>query len=118
MRTGSDAPPWNLLLRAGGEAVLPAGMRLADERRPSRCCYVMMDGTATVEVAGNRLGELGAGAFIGQVDARGYPLPARGLTLRLATPARVLVIEPERLAALIETDPAAADAWRQLRSWS
>ena len=60
----------------------------------------------------NRLRELGAGSFVGLVDADGRPLPLSGLTVQLATHSRVLVIDARRLAVLIDSDPAAAAAWQ------
>jgi hypothetical protein len=84
------------------------------EARPGRRCFVLIEGSATVEAAGNRLRELGAGAFVGVVDANGRPLPLSGLTVQLATHSRVLVIDARRLAVLIDSDPAAAAAWRNL----
>jgi CRP-like cAMP-binding protein len=98
----------------GDEAVLPPGTRLADEGRPGRQCFLLLEGTAVVEAAGNRLRELGAGAFVGSVDEAGRPQPPAGLTVRLLTSSRVLVIDSDRLAVLIASDPAAAAAWRQM----
>ena len=109
-----EPPPWALLELAGDEAILPAGIRLADEARPGRQCFVLIEGTATVESAGSQLRELGAGAFVGLVDQGGRPLPPEGLTVQLATRSRVLVIDAERLAGLIDSDPEAAAAWRQM----
>lgn len=105
---------WELLKPACDEAVLPAGIKLADETRAGRQCFMLLEGTATVEAAGNRLRELGAGAFVGHVGQGGRPLPPSGLTVQLATRARVLVIDARRLAELVDSDPAAAGAWRQL----
>ena len=110
-----QAQPWQPLERAGDEAVLPAGTRLADEARACRQCFVLIDGTAAVEAAGQRVRDLGAGAFVGSVDPAGRPAPPGGLTVRLLTRSRVLVIDAMRLAALIDSDPAAAAAWRGLR---
>jgi CRP-like cAMP-binding protein len=107
-------PSWAMLELAGDEAILPPGIRLADEGRPGRQCFVLIEGTATVEAAGTRLRELGAGAFVGLVGDDGRPLPPSGLTVQLATPARVLVIDARRLAALVDSDPAAAAAWHRL----
>jgi hypothetical protein len=118
MNSGPAGPPhepsWALLELAGDEAILPAGIRLADEGRPGRQCFVLIEGTATVESAGSRLGDLSPGAFVGMVGQGGRPLPPSGLTVQLATRARVLVIDAERLAVLIDSDPAAAAAWRQM----
>jgi hypothetical protein len=75
---------------------------------------VLIEGRATVAAAGNRLRELGAASFVGLVDADGRPLPLSGLTVQLATHSRVLVIDARRLAGLIDSDPAAAAAWRKM----
>jgi hypothetical protein len=111
--TGSVPEP-SLLDLVGDEAVLPPGTRLTDEGRRGRQCFLLLEGTAVVEAAGNRLRELGAGAFIGAVDTDGRPQPPAGLTVRLLTSSRVLVIDSDRLAVLIDSDPAAAAAWRQM----
>lgn len=95
--------------------MLPAGTRLADEARPGRQCFVIIDGTAAVEAAGQRVRDLGAGAFVGSVDPAGRPAPPGGLTVRLLTRSRVLVIDAMRLATLIDSDPVVAAAWRRLR---
>jgi CRP/FNR family transcriptional regulator, cyclic AMP receptor protein len=99
---------------AGDEAVLPAGSRLADEERPGRQCFVIIDGRAAVERGGTQVRSLGSGDFVGDVDASGGPQPPAGVTVRLETRARVLVIDSARLAALIEAEPATAAAWRSL----
>jgi len=105
---------WAALELAGDEAVLPAGSRLADEASSGRQCFVILEGTAAVEAAGQQLGDLSTGAFVGSVDCAGGPLPPAGLTVRLTTSARVLVLDAARLGALIESDPAAAAAWHGL----
>ena len=48
------------------------------------------------------------------MGADGRPLPLSGLTVKLATHSRVLVIDARRLAVLIDSDPAAAAAWRKM----
>ena len=103
-----------LLELAGDEAVLPAGSRLADEERPGRQCFVIIDGRAAVERGGTQVRSLGSGDFVGDVDASGGPQPPAGVTVRLETRARVLVIDSARLAALIDAEPALAAAWRSL----
>ncbi len=100
------------LPEAGGEAELPAGSRLADEVRPVRHCFLLIEGSAVAEAAGNRVVDLAPGAFIGSADQAGRPAPLGGLTVRLVTPARVLVLDADRLAALIDSDPEVAAAWR------
>jgi len=109
-----DPSSWESLEAACAEAILPPGVRLAAEARTSRHCFILLEGTATVEAADSRLRELGAGAFIGQLDHNGRPLPPSGLTIHLTTVSRVLVIDPKRLGMLVDSDSVAAAAWRQL----
>jgi len=98
---GADGVGPGLLELAGDEARLPAGSKLADERAAARRCFVILDGQATVERAGARCRDLGRGDFVGLIGADGRPLPPAGVTVRLETSARVLVIDPVRLATLI-----------------
>jgi CRP-like cAMP-binding protein len=111
---GLDPASWAVLKLAGDEAILPAGIRLTDERQPGKQCFLLLEGTATVEVSGRPLRRLPPGAFVGSVDRAGRPRPADGVTVRMATDARVLVIDARRLATLVDTDPAAAAAWRRI----
>ena len=85
-----------------------------DEGHPGRQCFALVEGTAAVEVAGTRVRELGPGDFVGSVDHAGLPSPPEGITVWLESRSRVLIIDTGRLAALIDSDPAAAAAWRQL----
>lgn len=109
-----DPSSWESLEPACAEAILPPGVPLAAENRTGRHCFILLEGTARVETANNRLCELGGGAFIGELDRDGRPLPPSGLTIHLATASRVLVIDPRLLAELVDSDCAAAAAWRQL----
>jgi broad specificity phosphatase PhoE len=113
--TGAGGWPDALRL-AGDEAVLPAGTRLVDEARPGRLCFLLLEGTAAAEAAGQRVCELSAGAFVGAADPAGWPRPARGVTVRLLTPSRVFVADAGRLAALIRSDATAAAVWREVRT--
>jgi hypothetical protein len=105
---------WEPLKPVSGEAVLPAGVQLADENHTGQHCFIILEGRANVEVAGRRLGGLSAEAFIGLVDSGGRPVPSSGLTVELATHSRVLVINASRLAELVKSDPEAAAALHQL----
>jgi CRP-like cAMP-binding protein len=96
----------------GDEAVLPAGSRLVDELRPGHQCFFILHGTATVERDGLLLRRLASGAFVGEFDPGHRPLPPSGVTVRLDTRSRVLVLDPARLAAAIDADPVLAAAWR------
>jgi CRP-like cAMP-binding protein len=98
----------------GDEAVLPAGSRLADEGRAGHQCFFILDGAARVERDGRLLRRLVRGAFVGDLDPGGRPLPAAGVTIRLEARSRVLVLDPARLAAAIDADPVLAAAWRSV----
>ncbi len=100
----------------GDIAVLPAGSRLADEHRPGHQCFVILDGAAMVEQGGHTLRSLESGAFVGDVSRDGRPLPPSGVTVRLGTRSRVLVLDSVRLAAAVDADPMLAAAWRALAS--
>jgi hypothetical protein len=119
---GSAMPPDDGMARlmelTGDFAVLPAGSRLADEHRPGHQCFVLLDGAAIVEKDGHVLRRLESGAFAGDVSPGGDPLPPAGVTIRLVTRSRVLVLDSVRLAAAVDADPALAAAWRSLISRS
>jgi CRP-like cAMP-binding protein len=91
--------------------MLPAGSRLADEDRPGRHCFLLIEGSALAQAAGKQLASLTSGSFIGWADNAGLPRPPAGVTVRLVTPARVLVLDADRLAALIAVDPEIARLW-------
>jgi CRP/FNR family transcriptional regulator, cyclic AMP receptor protein len=114
--TSRPQPPAHerLVELTGDEAVLPAGSRLADETRAGHQCFVIIEGAATVERDGSRLASLGSGAFVGELAPDGHPLPPSGVTVRLETQSRVLVLDSARLTAAINADPVLADAWRSL----
>jgi CRP-like cAMP-binding protein len=110
-QSGASGLPEALQL-AGDEAVLPAGSRLCDEERPGRQCFVILEGAATVQRDGSTLRSLSSGAFVGAVSADGRPLAPCGVTIRLDIRSRVLVLDPARLAALLDAEPGWASAWR------
>lgn len=107
--------PWAWLDPAGDEAVLPAGTVLADRAVAGRQCYRILEGTAALQADSGAQVELAGGSFIGSADHRGLPAAPAGLTVRLVTPARVMVFDAARLTALIETDEDAAASWHALR---
>jgi CRP-like cAMP-binding protein len=112
--SAADEALARLMELTGDIAVLPAGSRLADENRPGHQCFVLLDGAATVERDGGAVRGLSSGAFVGDVSADGRPLPPAGVTVRLETRSRVLVLDSVRLAAAVEADPVLAAAWRSL----
>ena len=115
MTTELTAPSllsWCQLLQpAGTETILPAGCRLADEHRAGRYCFLLLDGSAAAEAAGQPLATFSAGSFIGSMDERGRPSPLRGITVRAIEPAHTLVLEARKLTVLLDSDRVLAAAW-------
>jgi hypothetical protein len=103
---------WPRLLRPAGEVMaLPAGCRLADEHRPGRYCFLLLDGSAVAQAGGCVIATFSAGSFVGSLDDQGRPSPLAGITVRLTTPASAVVLDARRLAMLLESDRVLAGAW-------
>jgi hypothetical protein len=100
-----------LLSPAGSETILPARCRLADEHRPGRYCFLLLDGSAVAEAGGVPLATFSAGSFIGSLDERGRPSPLHGITVRMIGQAHALVLDARKLAVLLDSDRALAIAW-------
>jgi CRP-like cAMP-binding protein len=100
-----------LLQSAGSETILPAGCRLADEHRPGRYCFLLLDGSAAAEAGGQPLATFSAGSFIGSLDERGRPSVLGGITVRAIEPAHALVLDARKLRLLLDSDRALAAAW-------
>jgi hypothetical protein len=110
--SGPSLLSWcRLLQSAGGETILPVGCRLADEHRPGRYCFLLLDGSAVAEVDGRPIATFSAGSFVGSLDDSGRPAPLLGVTVRVSEPAHTLVLDARRLAALLDSDRVLATAW-------
>ena len=110
--TAPNLLSWCRLLRsAGSETILPAGCRLADEHRPGRYCFLLLDGSAVAESGGQPLATFTAGSFIGSLDDLGRPSPLSGITVRAIEPAHALVLEARKLSVLLDSDRVLASAW-------
>ena len=103
-------PRWPALHSCGDEAVLPAGTNLVIPTRPGRHCYLVLDGVAIIEWPDGTTSRVGSGSFIAGVDADGRPKPLSDVTVRLESHGRILVCEPDRLAAVIDSDSDARAA--------
>jgi voltage-gated potassium channel len=83
-----------------------AGVRLVGERATGSTFFVLVDGEATVTVAGKQIGQLTAGEFFGELALlRGG---RRSATVTTTTPARVLVLFGADFEQLREAHPAVA----------
>lgn len=89
------------------EAVLPAGFTLARPNRIGLSCFLLLTGSAVVERRGHRR-YAAAGSLLCEPGENGRPGPPSGVTISLAEPSHVLIIDAARLAELIDADPTLA----------
>ncbi|MBN8998355.1 MAG: cyclic nucleotide-binding domain-containing protein, partial [Rhizobiales bacterium] len=87
---------------------LDPGAVLTEEGRPVDSFYLISDGQAVVELNGRRVGQVGAGEFVGEV-AFLLDVPASA-TVRAATPLSVIALDSARLRGASREDPAIAGA--------
>jgi hypothetical protein len=97
---------------AGDEAILPTGSVLVDPAWPSRNCFVVLEGEATIVIPGRQPRTVGEADYVGDLDPAGLPTPLRGATVIVQAPSRVLVLDANRLATRIRSDHGFAAAWQ------
>lgn len=81
------------------------GSELTDQGRPGQVAYVIVDGTASVEVGGSIINHVGPGEMVGEmalIDHR-----PRTATVRAATPMRLLAFDAARFRRLLDEMPKA-----------
>jgi aromatic-L-amino-acid decarboxylase len=106
-----EPPPLLELLDVNGavERVVEPGIAVVEQWETSRDFFVILDGTADVQVDGQQVAELGPGEFFGELAALdwgagfGY---SRLASVVARTPLRVLVIQPEQLNEQVRATPA------------
>lgn len=98
----------DVLHAVADEAVLPTGFTLARPDGRALSCFLLLSGSAVVERSGHRH-HAAAGSLLCGPGEDGRPGPPSGVTIWLAEPSRVLIIDPVRLAELIDADPTLAD---------
>jgi len=69
--------------------------------------FVIVDGTAEVMRDGERIAELGAGDFLGEMGIIGKV--ARNATVVTTSPSRVIVMTEQAMRSMTATNPAVAD---------
>jgi CRP/FNR family cyclic AMP-dependent transcriptional regulator len=87
---------------------VPAGWPLIHEDTPADACYVILDGTATVAIAGNAVATLDAGAIVGEMALANGRL--RNATVMSTTPLDLLHIDAVEFTALLDRRPALREA--------
>jgi CRP/FNR family transcriptional regulator, cyclic AMP receptor protein len=84
----------------------PEGETLAEEGRPGREFFVLIEGAVAVRRDGRKLAELGPGDWFGEMAILRYK--PRAATVRATSPVRVLVLSDRDFRRIVETTPRIA----------
>lgn len=96
------------LAKNGQHSSVPARWPLIHEDTPADACYVILDGTAEVAVAGVPVATLDSGAVVGEMALATGRL--RNATVTSTTPLDLLHITADNFAALLDRRPALREA--------
>jgi CRP/FNR family cyclic AMP-dependent transcriptional regulator len=95
-----------VLAAIADELDLPEGRVLTREGQPGREFFVLVDGTVDVIQGGEKIGELGAGDWLGEIAL--LTKAPRTATVTATSPVRVLVITDRAFRQVIEGTPSIA----------
>jgi CRP/FNR family cyclic AMP-dependent transcriptional regulator len=82
-----------------------AGAELTDQGRPGQTAYVILEGTAAVEVGGASINTVGPGEMVGEMSLIDHR--PRTATVRATTPMRLLAFDAVRFRRLLDEMPKA-----------
>jgi len=88
------------------EREAPEGDKLAEEGRPGREFFILVEGAVDITRGGKKLGELGAGDWFGEMAILRYK--PRAATVTATSPVRALVISDRDFRQVVETTPRIA----------
>ena len=94
------------IVTADTEVDLPAGKQLVAQGEHGRELYVILRGTADVDVNGRKVSELAPGDFFGEL-AFLHPAP-RSATVTARTDMRVMVLDSRAMDVIVEREPVVA----------
>jgi CRP/FNR family transcriptional regulator, cyclic AMP receptor protein len=94
------------LAAVADELDLPEGRTLTREGEPGREFFVLVDGTVDVVQHGEKIAELGAGDWLGEIAL--LTKGTRTATVTATTPVRVLVITDRAFRQVVEATPSIA----------
>jgi glutamate/tyrosine decarboxylase-like PLP-dependent enzyme len=107
-----DAAQLALVARWGRELQVEGGSEVVRAWDDARDFFVVLEGNATVEVRGEKVGRLGPGDFFGELAAlewgAGYAA-SRSATVTATAPTRLLVLAPAHLNQLMVQAPGVAE---------
>ncbi len=89
------------------EIEVPEGTKLVRQGEFAYEFFVIDDGTADVMRDGERIAELGAGDFLGEMGIVGKVV--RNATVVTTSPSRVIVMTEQAMRSMTGTNPAVAD---------
>jgi CRP-like cAMP-binding protein len=92
------------IARASDELSVPEGKVLAEQGAVGRQCFVILEGTASVERNGRKIATLGPGAYTGELSL--LDNGPRTATVTAETPMTVLVLGPREFTSVLEQVPA------------
>jgi CRP/FNR family transcriptional regulator, cyclic AMP receptor protein len=95
-----------VLATIADELDLPEGRALTREGQPGREFFVLVDGTVDVVQGGEKIAELGAGDWLGEIAL--LTQAPRTATVTATSPVRVLVITDRAFRQVIEATPSIA----------
>ena len=84
------------------------GAVLTEQGKPGQECYVIVEGEAAVEIAGERKAVVGPGTMIGEmalIDSR-----PRSATIRATKPMKLLALNTKHFKTMLEEMPSANKA--------
>lgn len=87
---------------------VPANWPIIHESTPSDACYLILDGTASVAIAGTTVVTLDAGAVVGEMGLVSGKL--RNATVISTTPLELLHIDGSEFTDLLDRRPALREA--------
>jgi CRP-like cAMP-binding protein len=88
------------------EREAPEGDRLTEEGRPGREFFILVEGAVDVRRGGEKLGDLGAGDWFGEMAILRYK--PRAATVTATSPVRALVLSDRDFRQVVETTPRIA----------
>ena len=94
------------IVTAATEVDLPAGKQLVAQGEHGRELYVILRGTADVDVDGRKVSELVPGDFFGEL-AFLHPAP-RSATVTARTDMRVMVLDSRAMDVIVDREPLVA----------
>jgi CRP/FNR family transcriptional regulator, cyclic AMP receptor protein len=99
-----DKRELNALAEATTELTLNAGTVLATEGHAGHDAFVILEGTVDISINGTHVGQAGRDEIVGEMSLLLHE--PRRATVVAATEVEVLVIEPGRFEALLDTVPS------------